>query len=146
MEREKEGGRNIFKNSIFKCTRRQFSFAGTLFATLTVTYQSKEQSKCCPFPSQYAWELTLCPGELWTNRKKYHISLIAVCLDYFESGQRAFHFAERFIQYIQISTEYLSFWSTFKYLTAGWVYFLFKPKEDKGSHTSCRILSTEFFD
>lgn len=56
---------------------------------------------------------------------------IAVCLDYFESGQRALHFAERFIQYIQISTEYLNVWSTFKCMTADWV-FLKKTKEDKG--------------
>lgn len=56
---------------------------------------------------------------------------IAVCLDSFESGQRALHFAECFIQYIQISTEYLNVWSTFKHMIADWV-FLKKQGKIKG--------------
>ena len=51
-------------------------------------------------------------------------------MDYFESGQRTFHFAQRLIQCIQISTQYLNVWSTCKYLTVSWAFL--NQKKIKG--------------
>lgn len=49
--KRRERMKKHFLNSIFRCTGRQFSFASTLFAALTVAYQSKDNLSAVHFLS-----------------------------------------------------------------------------------------------